>query len=185
MRIPAVLLACGLALGAYTLNASSQTALPDGWAIGGEAPKLYAGDIDTEDSPSGKGSVVLRRSETSHPYGSAHLAQTLPAEQYAGKRVRLHAYVRFQDTRPGQGGVWIGANGGSHSHGFNFGPGWTSYEATIAFPADLKKLAIGVNLNGPGTAKVDALELEVLGDAPPDQKGTKIDEVVQREDKPA
>jgi hypothetical protein len=178
MRIPAVLLACGLALGAYTLNA-------DGWAISGEAPKLYAGDVDMEDSPSGKGSVVLRRTETSHPYGSARLAQTLPAEQYAGKRVRLHAHVRFQDSGRDQGGVWIGANDNSHMHGLTFSHGWTSYEATVTFPADLKKLAIGVSLNGPGSAKVDALELEVLGDAPPGLKGTRIDEVVQRDDNPA
>ena len=185
MRIPAVLIACGLALGAYTLNASSQTALPDGWSISGEAPKLFAGDVDMKDSPSGKGSVVMRRTETSHPFGSANLLQDIAAEPYAGKRVRLHAHVRFLGlaNRQGEGKVWIAPNGSPYSESNKeFGHGWTWYEATVTFPADLKTLAIGVNFKGPGTAKVDAIDLEVLGDAPAGQTGTRIEDIVERED---
>ena len=187
MRIPAVLIACGLALGAYTLNASSQTALPDGWSISGEGLKLYAGGVDMDDSPSGNGSAVMRRTEASHPYGGAHLLRDFPTGPYAGKRVRLHVHARFQDVRQGEGRVWIGVNGGAHSQGADraFGPGWTWYEATVTLPADLEKLKIGVDLNGPGTAKVDAINLDVLGDAPPGQKGTRIEDVEQHEDNPA
>ena len=65
-----------------------------------------------------------------------------------------------------------------------FGHGWTWYEATATFPADLKKLAIGVSFKGPGTAKVDAIDLEVLGDASPDQNTMRLEDIVQHEDKP-
>jgi hypothetical protein len=186
MRIPAVLLACGLALGAYTLNASSQTAaLPDGWSISGEAPKLFAGEIDMDDSPSGKGSAVMRRTETSHPYGSANLLQGISPEPYAGKRVRLRAHVRFLgDANRGGGKVWIAPNNGAYSQSNKgFSHEWTWYEATVTFPAKLEKLAIGVSFKGPGSAKVDVIQLEVLGDAPADQQATQIDDIVQHEDK--
>lgn len=185
MKIPAVLLACGLALGAYALNAHSQTGLPDGWAIGGEAPKLFAADVDTGDSPSGKGSVVMRRTETSHPYGGANLMQSFAPEAYAGKRVRLRAHVRFLGSanREGGGKIMIAPNDASYSQSNKgFDHEWTWYEATVTLPADLKKLAIGVNFKGPGSAKVDAIDLEVMGEAAPGQQAPRIDDIVQHED---
>lgn len=174
MRTAAVLFACGLALGTYSLNASSYAGLPDGWSIGGEAPKLYNADVDMSDSPSGKGSLVLHRTETSHPYGSAQLAQGIPAVPYAGKRVRVSMRVRFQGIERMEGKIYIGTDNSSHVQSLDFGDDWTMYQSTVSLPANLKKLDIGVGLKGPGSAKVDGIELQVLGDAPPGQRGVSI-----------
>lgn len=184
MRTAAVLFACGLALGTYTLNASSNAGLPDGWSTGGEAPKLYAADVDTSDSPSGQGSLVLRRTETSHPYGSAWLAQDIPVESYAGKRVRISMRVRFQDTEPMGGTVFVGTENGSHTSGVRFRDRWGQYQFTLALAPGLGQLKLGVQLKGPGSAKVDGIALQVLGDAPPEQQGTRIQDVVMRDDGP-
>jgi hypothetical protein len=175
MRIPAVVFACGLALGVYALNASSNVGLPPGWSIGGEAPKLYAADVDMDDSPSGKGAVVLRRTETSHPYGSAQISKSIPVGPYAGKRVRVSMRVRFQGTEPMAGKIYIGTDNSSNMQGLRFGNDWTLYQATVTLPAAVRQLDIGVGLKGPGSAKVDGIELEVLGDAPADQRGVKIE----------
>ena len=174
MRIPAVLFACGLALGAYSLNASSNAGLPEGWSIGGEAPKLYATDVDTSDSPSGKGSVELRRTETSHEFGGAHLVQRFPVEPYAGKRVKVSMHVRFQGTETMAGAVYIGTGNGAHSQNMEFDDNWTWLTCILSLPADAERLDIGVGMKGPGSAKVDAIELQVLGDAPADLRGTRI-----------
>ena len=174
MRIPAVLFACGLALGAYSLNASSNARLPEGWSIGGEAPKLYAADVDTSDSPSGKGSLVLRRTETSHDFGGANLTQRFSVGPYAGKRVRVSMHVRFQGIEKMAGVVYIGTDTGAHSQGTEFDDNWAWYDCTLSLPADAKQLDIGIGLKGPGSAKVDTIELKVLGDAPADLQGTRI-----------
>ena len=174
MRITAVLFACGLALGTYTLNASSNAGLPAGWSVGGEAPKLYDADMDRADSPSGKGSKVLRRIEASHPYGSAHLAQSFPVAPYAGKRVRLSMRVRFQDVGKYDGKIYIGAGSSAHEQAQEFSGDWDLFQTTLTLAADTTQLDIGVGLHGPGSAKVDAIELQVLGDAPPGQHGTSM-----------
>lgn len=174
MRIPAVLFACGLALGAYSLNASSNAGLPEGWSVGGEAPKLYAAEVDTSDSPSGQGSMVLRRTETSHEFGGAHLAQSIPVGPYAGKRVRVSLHVRFQNADRLAGAIYIGTENSSHGQSDEYGDNWVWSQTTLTLPADVKQLEIGVGLKGPGSAKVDAIALHVLGDAPADQRGTRI-----------
>lgn len=180
MRTPAVLFACGLALAAYTLNARSNASLPAGWTLGGEAPQLYAADVDMADSPSGKGALVLRRTETSHPYGSARLTQSIPVGPYAGKRVRLSMHVGFQDTEPRAAQIYLGTDSGSSTLFIPFGGNWAWYRHTVTLPATIKQLDIGVGLKGPGSIKVDSIELQVLGDAPPGQHGVTMEGGLQR-----
>lgn len=174
MRTAAVLFTCGLAMATYSLSASSNANLPAGWSIGGEAPKLYDASIDTSDSPSGKGSILLRRTETSHPFGSGQLSQNIPVEAYAGKRVQVSVRVRFQNVKPMEGQIYIGTENGSHLQGRDVGDGWNLFQTTVSLPFAIKKLAIGVGLKGSGSAKIDGIELTVLGDAPPDQRGVSM-----------
>lgn len=171
MRVTSVLFASLLAMAAYTVNAGSTANLPDDWSIGGEAAKLYRADVDTSDSPSGKGSVVLRRSETSHPFGGAHMVRTFPAAAYAGKRVRVSMHARYEGERPRMEGMLvIGTDEGYHTSGLDVDSGWHLYQTIVTWPADIKKVTVGVALNGSGSAKVDGIELEVLGDAPAGQR---------------
>lgn len=171
MKTPAVLFTCALALATYTLNARSSADLPDGWSISGEAPKLYAVDVDTSDSPSGKGSVKLRRTEISHPYGNAQMARSFPVDAYAGKRVLVTVRARFQDNTPIENQIFIGTDNDTHLEGLDLGGDtWNMYQVTASLPHNIKKLEVGVGLKGRGTAKVDGIELEVLGDAPPEQR---------------
>ena len=171
MRITAVLFACGLALGAYTLNASSNPGLPVGWTLGGEAPKLYSAEIDKSDSPSGKGSVVLRRIASSHSYGKAYLVQDLPMAQFAGKRVRVSMHVRFQDIARKEGTIHLQVGEAYGEEAPNFSGDWDLFQTTLTVSANPGHLAIGVGLKGAGSAKVDGIEFKVLGDAPAGQRG--------------
>jgi hypothetical protein len=116
----------------------------------------------------------MRRTEASHDFGSATVAQSFPVESYAGKRVRVSLHVRFQGIDKMAGAVYIGTGSSSHSESKNFGDSWAWAQCILTLPADAKQLEIGVGLKGPGSAKVDAIELQVLGDAPADQRGTRI-----------
>lgn len=175
MRIAAVLFAAALATAAYAVHANSSASLPDGWSVSGEAAKLYRADVDTADTPSGEGSVVLRRSETSHPYGDGHLKRTFAAGDYAGKRVRISMRARYEGDRPRhEGRMYIGIDGGIHVSGREVDRDWHLYQATVTLAAGVKTIAVGVALDGTGTAKVDSIEFEVLGDAPPGQRGASI-----------
>lgn len=172
MKIAAVLFASAIALTTYSLHASSND-LPPGWALGGEAPQLYAVAVDRADTPSGQGSVVLRRSETSHPYGAATLVQTLPIAQYAGKRIRMSANFK---TEASEAGISVNAGMNSHMSSIDQHKGewiWRVSEWTIG--RDIKEFKAGVWIKGPGYIKIDEIKVEVLGDAPPGHKGTSME----------
>lgn len=180
MRLPAVLFACTLALGAYTVNAGSVTGLPPGWALGGEAPQLYAADVDKAGSPSKHEAMVLRRTETSHPYGSAWLAEALATGTYAGKRVHLSMRVRMLDVGVHGGSLFIGFDDGLNLQSFpdsenaEISGKWTTYGYTLILARDIRRFELGVGLKGPGRIEVGDIDLQVVGDAPPDQKGLTI-----------
>ena len=176
MKSLAVLATAGIALAAYSLTASSSAGLPAGWTLGGEAPKLYEATTDPSDSPTHTASTVLRRTETSHPYGSAQMYTTMPVKYYAGKRVRVRMHVRFEGVAKYDGKIYIGAGNSTHEQGEDFGSGWTWYQCYLTLAASTSKLDVGVSLKGPGTAKVDAIQLQTVGDAPPDLQGSRIDD---------
>jgi hypothetical protein len=179
MKTVAVLFASALAMVAYTVNARSTANLPEGWSVGGEAAKLYSADVDSADTPSGEGSVVLRRSETGHPFGAAHLVRAYPGAAYAGKRVRVSMRARYEGEGANLGGrIFIGSDDGAHVTGRGVNSDWHLYQTTVTWPADVKKVSVGVALTGTGSAKVDSIEFEVLGDAPAGQKGFSMADLV-------
>jgi hypothetical protein len=176
MKPTAILFASAVALATYALNANSSAGLPSDWAVGGEAPHLYVAEVDSADNPSGTGSLVLRRTETSHPYASAVLARRLPVQTYAGKQVRLSMLVRGEAPEHVVASVYVGHGKSSHMAGINSNKmkTWTWVKSVITLPHDLEEINVGVGLKGPGLVKVAELKTEVVGDAPPDQKGISI-----------
>ena len=172
MKIAAVLFASAVAFTTYSLHASTGD-LPDGWALQGEAPQLYSASIDRADSPSGKGSVVLQRAETSHPYGSAWLLQPLAAD-YAGKCIRLSYHIRSQGAEVPDSGIVVRDSHGQHTMSLMKEDNWVWIKHVISLPKDTKAMSTGVSLKGPGTIKIDAVTVEVLGDAPADQPARRI-----------
>lgn len=175
MRTAAVLFASALAFTTYSLYASASTGLPPEWSLQGEAPQLYNASVDSSDTPSGNGSLVLKRTETSHPYGSAFLLKSLPSEQYAGKRIRVSYHVLSQGVDGPNGGIVVHDSHGQHSEGMDLNDNrWAWHTRVLTLPKDVKSLSTGIWLKGPGTVKVDEMKIEVLGDAPPDQAARHI-----------
>jgi hypothetical protein len=75
-----------------------------------------------------------------------------------------------------EGKIYIGTDGGSHMQGLRFGEDWTVYQSTLTLASDVKQLDVGVGLKGPGSARVDGIAFQVLGDAPAGQRGLNIEQ---------
>lgn len=175
MRPAAVLFASALAFTTYSLYAGAATGIAPEWSLQGEAPQLYSASVDTADTPSGNGSLVLKRTESSHPYGSAFLLKSLPAGQYAGKRIRVSYHILSQGVDGANGGLVVHDSHGQHSEGMTLPENrWTWHNRVLTLPKDVKSLATGIWLKGPGAIKVDEMKIEVLGDTPPDQLARHI-----------
>lgn len=172
MRTAAVLFASALSFTTYSLYASAADVGPE-WSVQGEAPQLYSGTVDHADSPSGKGSMVLKRTETSHPYGSAWLVKSLPAE-YAGKQLRVSYHVRSEGEGPIGNSIVILDSHGQHASGYPATRHWSWHRKLITLPKGTTGMATGIGLKGPGTVKIDRIQIEVVGDAPEEQNARQI-----------
>src|SRR5665213_1839439 len=87
-------------------QASSQTDhAPSGWLLAGSKPANYRTGIDTQMLRDGLPSAYLV-STLQDTGGFGTLMQSIQATEYAGKRVRLRAWVR-SDNVPGWAGLWM------------------------------------------------------------------------------
>jgi hypothetical protein len=146
---------------------------PPGWQFTGpvEEPKLadlgYEGGIDSTTSHSGRRSAFLR-SVIDKPRKQAVVMQSVAADRYRGRRVRLSAWV----LTDGRAQPWLGLNvtGGGTSIGradvaVKASGGWQRAEAVVDVAASAQSLHFGLLLAGPGQAWIDDVRLEVVSDA--------------------
>ena len=174
MRIAAVMFAGALALTTYALHANTLAELPEGWSLQGEAPELFSARVDHDDTPSGQGSMVLKREETSHVLGTGQLVKKLPVALYAGKLVRLSVHIKAEGAAKMQDGLAIVSTDSSWVSGEDHPQGWYWARKIMGVSAGMKELGVGVSLKGPGEVKVDVIEVEVIGEVPADQKGITL-----------
>ncbi|HZS40270.1 MAG TPA: transcriptional regulator [Polyangia bacterium] len=148
---------------------------PLAWLFTGpvEEPKLadlgYEGGVDATHSHSGRRSVFLR-SLIDKPRKHAVVMQSIAADRYRGRRVRLSAWV----LTDGRARPWIGINvtTGETSVGrvdipVSASGGWQREEAVVDVAASAQTLHFGMLLGGPGQAWLDDVRLEVVGDSVP------------------
>jgi hypothetical protein len=146
---------------------------PAAWQFTGPAddPKLadlgYEGGFDSAHSHSGHRSAFLR-SMVDQPRKQAVVMQSVAADRYRGRRVRLSAWVLTDGrTQP-----WFGlnvTNGGASVGRVDLqvkpGGGWQRQEVVLDVAASAQSLHFGLLLAGPGQAWIDDVRLEVVGDA--------------------
>jgi hypothetical protein len=146
---------------------------PSAWQFTGpvEEPKLaelgYEGGLDSTHSHSGHRSAFLR-SMVDKPRKHAVVMQSIAADRYRGKRVRLSAWV----LTDGHAQPWFGLNvtAGETSVGrvdvaVKSSGGWQREEAVLDVATSAQSLHFGLLLAGPGQAWIDDVRLEVVGDS--------------------
>ena len=101
--------------------------------------------------------------------------QTIKAENYLGKRLRLSGYIKSEDVE-GWSGMWMRIDGENYMQmGFDNmrnrpikgTSDWKKYEIVLDIPPDSKSINYGVLLNGDGKVWFDDFKLEEVDDNVP------------------
>jgi hypothetical protein len=142
---------------------------PTGWFASGSAQHQYDIGIDHVMHRSGKGSGMIR-SKAAKIDGFGSLAQEIKADDYRGKRLRLSAYVRSANVAQWAGMFMRVDTPSKNAIAFDNmidravegTTDWTKYEIVLDVAPEASKVAFGLIVNGPGTAWIDDVRLDVV-----------------------
>lgn len=163
----ALVLTAGTAFGREAGAADER--LPAGWYPTGGNPKDYEMRADEAVRRGGKASATVRSKDPSEN-GAASMAQSVRADDYRGKRVRLTGYVKAQDIAE-YSGLWLRVDGPDMlGQGFDnmydrpvkATVDWTKCELVLDVPEDALRIVFGFMVIGKGQAWADDLRLETV-----------------------
>jgi len=156
---------------------------PTGWFQGGDVSEYRAGE-DVSRRPGGYGYLsATLLSITAQPMNFGLLKQSIRADDYRGRRVRLTGYIRTAERNDGTAHLWMRVNGGDGSASADYmltrpvvaGTDWTRYSVVLDVPRNAVGLSFGLGLVGAGQAWLDDVTLEVVGrDVPVTQQGDAL-----------
>ena len=159
---------------AFAQESNQSNRAPSGWFLAGSKPTNYRTGVDKQMLRDALPSAYLV-STVQDPGGFGTLMQSVKATQYAGKRVRLQAWVQSNDVTS-WAGLWMRIDKGQTAVGFDnmeqrairgTRP-WTMYEVVLDVPADATGISFGALLNGPGKIWLNDVKFDVVGqDVPP------------------
>jgi erythromycin esterase len=141
---------------------------PAGWS--GTSGGGYEVGIDTGSKRTGSSSAYLR-STSSAANAAAVIVQSIRADDYRGKRVRLRGYGKTTNVSGDGFGFWIRVDGPSRSIWFDNmldrrvsgTTDWTNHALVVDVPANAVGIALGALVVGTGEARIDDLVLETVG----------------------
>jgi len=138
-----------------------------GWTPQGAAPEYYRIGSDAAVSHSGRFSAFIQ-SKVGQPPSNGYLLQTIRADDYAGRRVRLSAFSLaerddhaelFLSTWGVCGGL-IRAVQTIKGRG-----GWDQYSLVVDVPENAVCLRYGIGISGYGLVRLDDVKLEIVDQA--------------------
>lgn len=167
-----VLVTCALAVHA---------SVPRGWHLAGSKPAEFEAGVDASQAFQGHASAYLKSTETKVD-GFGTLMQTIVADQYKGKRVRLSGLVKSEEVL-GWAGLWMRVDQGTSIVAFDNmedraikgTTGWQRYDVVLGVPKDATGISFGILLAGTGevwlnSTKFDVVEMETPVTKPNDGK---------------
>jgi len=171
------LLLAGLAVA--TAGSTARAQAPAGWGMAGSHPKEYEMTVDRATKHGGSASATIRYKEDDHATGFGTLIQTVKADEFRGKRLRLTGYVKSEGVAD-WAGLWVRVDGMEKSplafdnmgdRKIEGATQWTKYSVVLDVPEDAAAIAFGVLLAGKGQVWLDDLAFDVVG---PDVASTAL-----------
>jgi len=145
---------------------------PNGWFSSAGIGSGYSLTLDSSTRVEGEKSALLEKS-TEGEDGFGVLSQSIDAQPYRGRRVRLTANVKAGEDAASHRGLWLRVDRSDEARGFfdNMNnrsitdTAWRTYsiEGDVSF--DAEQLVFGLLLTGNGQAWVDAFKIEDIGSA--------------------
>jgi hypothetical protein len=151
-------------------QASSQTDhAPAGWFLAGNKPANYRTGVDQQMIYESRSSAYLA-STVPDTGGFGTLMQSIAATQYAGKRVRLRAWVQSKDVAD-WAGLWMRVDKGQKAVAFDNmqqravrgTTSWATYDVVLDVPANATGISFGTLLSGPGQVWINDVKFETVG----------------------
>ena len=170
----AVLLLTGLAL-------VTRAAVPRGWLLAGTKPSEYEVGVDGDQMYQGHATAFLK-SKTPNADGFGTLMQSIKAEQYLGRKVRLSGLVKSEEVL-GWAGLWMRVDkekspvafDNMENRAIKGTTGWQRYDIVLDVPKDATAISFGILLAGSGVVWLNGTKFDVVGaDVPVTNTGEKV-----------
>lgn len=165
-------LAIAMALAFAPITLASE--IPDGWYEVGDAGKSsYAITVGPDLGFKGSGLSVTKIENGSGTFGG--VGQAITTADYAGKTVRVTAYIRTENVADGYAGLWFRIDKGKdmlvldnmNDRGVTGTTNWQEYHAVLRVDPNATRMLFGAILTGSGTMYVDEFALEIVPDDTP------------------
>jgi erythromycin esterase len=143
--------------------------LPRGWAGGSPNRRAYASGIDREVVHGGQASGFVRMTGA-RPHEFGTLVQSVRAEPYRGRRIRLAGFLKTEGANDGAG-LWMRVDGtdailtfdNMDSRRICWTRDWQEVDVVLDVAQKARTITFGLILVGDGKAWVDDLRIEVVG----------------------
>lgn len=144
---------------------------PAGWFAGGDSTEYRASE-DVSRRPGGYGyQSAMLQSITPQPASFGLLKQSIRADDFRGRRVRLTGYIRTAERNDGTAHLWmrVDAQNGTAAADYMVtrpvlpGTDWSRYSVVLDVPANAIGITFGFALVGAGQAWLDDVALDVVG----------------------
>lgn len=152
---------------------SKLEAIPSGWCLSGSHPADYIAGIDKTQAHSGSQCASLvNRVAAPDVAGFATLMQEVSAKNYAGKRIKMSAWLKTEEIQS-WASLWLSVYGPAGRTNVSFDnmcdrtitgtTSWTKHDIVLDVPFDGTKLGFGAILAGVGQLWVDDFTFEEVG----------------------
>ena len=144
-----------------------------GWIKAGTHPNDYEMGVDPQTAFTGASSGFIRSAKAGSDTFGTYM-QSMAAAEYRGKRVRMTAYVKTENVK-GMAGVWLRVDAGIKPVAFDnmmnrplsqTNP-WTPVSIVLDVDPQATVLAFGILLAGQGSAWIDDVSFEAVGNDVP------------------
>jgi hypothetical protein len=143
--------------------------LARGWS--GPRNTSYRAAVDAEVKHGGGRSFCVQ-SIADEPQSFGNVMQTIAADEFRGKRLRLSGFVRAENIE-GRAGLWMRVDGRETSslafdnmqtRPIRGTSDWQEYEIVLDLPAEAAAISFGALLAGKGRLWIDDLKLAAVGE---------------------
>ena len=170
-------LALALGCSATALVAPAAHAqIPSGWQAFTDGTNDYTvrSDVARRDGGQGYAGVTIK-SNVESPRGTGMLAQSIRADAYRGKRMRLSGYLKGIGITEGTAEIWMRVDGDGVVQTSDYMQDrplmgtrdWKREEIVLDVPTNAIGITFGFLLSGSGQVWLDDLQMEIVGDDVP------------------
>jgi hypothetical protein len=165
-----------LAAAALLAPAAARAQVPAGWQAVTDGTSEYTVSVDGARRDGGQGYAgATIRANVESPRGSAMLAQSIRADAYRGKRIRLSGYLKTIGVNEGTAVLFMRVDGDGvvqtsdymQNRPLMLTTDWARQEIVLDVPRNAIGFTYGFMLGGSGQAWLDDVQLDVVSDDVP------------------